>query len=155
MDRKITGVILDLEDGQLYIREQTADNSIKGKKIVVYDNKIQIDNRVKEFDSHNITIINLTVTDNLELGDVAYINEKEYVCLYCDKDKSVFIERGNDIKINSIHQIPSRDVYLRISRVSIDELTDIYKKFMMFKGLLKGFYLDNVEHTMQRLLHER
>ncbi len=154
MEKEITDVIYNLEDGQFYIREYDNNNKTFGKKIMVYDNKIIIDQKKKPIESKHSTIRKVLKTDTLDLGDTLYINNGEYICLYFDKSKTIICERYSDNKINNIHQIPTKDVYLKTGTASKEELKSIYQNFLMFQGLFKGICLDVIDGSMKRLLEE-
>ncbi len=152
MEKIITDAIYNLEDSQFYIREFDEDNNPLGRKIMVYDNKVIMDNKRKRLNAESVIPRKVAQKNYLDIGDILFINKGEYICIYYDKTKTILFERTNDNRIDNLHQIPSRDIYLKIGTVTIEELKEIYNRFLMFKGLFKGFCVDEVDNSMKRLL---
>lgn len=90
----------------------------------------------------------------INIGDVIFINNEEYICLYCDKLDTVLYKRTNEISITNIIVIPSKDSYFKSGNSSKEELMNAYETLMQYKGIFRGRNLDKIERTMKRMLME-
>ncbi len=90
--------------------------------------------------------------DNIQIGDIIFINHAYYICLYIDKLQTILVRKEENPSFNSIAVIPTKDQYNKAGRTSRDELIKAYNVFITYRGVLRGRSMDNVERTMKRIL---
>ena len=88
------------------------------------------------------------------IGDIFFINNAQYICLYCDKLQTILVKKEETPNFSSVAIIPSKDSYNKIGRSTKDELKIAYKVFLSYKGILRNRSLDNVERSIKRILED-
>ena len=90
--------------------------------------------------------------DDIQIGDIIFINHANYICLYIDKLQTILVRKEETPSLNSIAVIPTKEQYSKVGRTSRDELIKAYSVFITFKGVLNSRSMDNFERTMKRIL---
>ena len=91
---------------------------------------------------------------SINIGDIIYINNTNYICLYCDKAITVLYKNEHEVSFNNFVLIPSKTQYYKVGVASREELQESYEAFLLYKGMLRSRSIDNIEKAMRRMLIE-
>ena len=162
MEKIIIDAVYNKKDNEYYaldknkkaLKKDSKDEEIIfGNKIFFLENKITIAQEqsiIKKIETRKARI---TISDNIELGDIVCVNNKKFICLYFDRTRTILSERVNgEVGMDNIFQVPSQALYLKAGKAFPYELVNIKAFIERYRGLFRELYVKAIEKDLDLVL---